>query len=318
MSHVVVISGHPDLEQSFTNTVILDQLASRLDSVDIRRLDTLYPDYKIDVAAEQAALIKADIIVLQYPFYWYTMPGLLKKWMDDVMTFNFAYGPEGDKLKDKELIASFTVGGPQDAYDPLGYNHFPIEQFMYPIQQTAYLAGLKYNKPVYTHQMVYIPGVYNKLEDVQARARDHGNRLLSLIHTLSNSPENRIKSFVANWFSAMDKLEEDTSSYTTALAEDLNMVMPEGTFTGHSGFRDWYAGARKVFKPDCVHTIEQIDIKNEGSGYHVELRIRLIADTFEDSHLNGQSLNLLVNEVWKLSMSDNGQITIHDYLVTPV
>ncbi|GAL26611.1 NAD(P)H oxidoreductase YRKL [Vibrio variabilis] len=46
-------------------------------------------------------MIKADVIVLQFPFYWYSMPALLKKWMDDVFSFNFAYGPEGDKLKVK-------------------------------------------------------------------------------------------------------------------------------------------------------------------------------------------------------------------------
>lgn len=318
MSHVVVISGHPDLSQSYTNTVILEQLEARLDSVEIRRLDTLYPDYKIDVEAEQAALLKADIIILQYPFYWYTMPGLLKKWMDDVMTFNFAYGPEGDKLKGKELIISFTVGGPQDSYDPLDDNHFPIEHFMYPLQQTAYLSGLKYNKPVYTHQMVYTLGIYNKLEDVQARAISHSDRLISLINDLNvGSPEKSITRFVNEWFAAMDKLTTEDSFFTKSLADDINWSMPHASFVGHAGFSEWYAEAQQTIKPDCSHDVQQVDITAHGdNSYTVEMRVQLNAETYEESALKGEVLDKQLKELWTLDLDKSGKITIHEYLVS--
>ena len=120
MNKVVVISGHPDLEKSYTNKVILDELATQVDSIDVRRLDTMYPDYQIDVEAEQKALLNADAIVFQFPYYWYSVPALLKKWIDDVFAFNFAFGPEGDKLKGKQFILSITVGGPEESYGPLG------------------------------------------------------------------------------------------------------------------------------------------------------------------------------------------------------
>ncbi|MDN3684446.1 hypothetical protein QW180_15975 [Vibrio sinaloensis] len=38
------------------------------------------------------------------------------------------------------------MGGPAESYDPLGYNHFTVEQLLMPIQQTAYLAGMNYQK----------------------------------------------------------------------------------------------------------------------------------------------------------------------------
>ncbi|MTI11805.1 NAD(P)H-dependent oxidoreductase, partial [Sansalvadorimonas verongulae] len=171
MSKVVVISGHPDLERSYTNTIILDELQKKADDIEVHKLDELYPDYQINVEAEQKALLEADAIVLQFPYYWYSVPALMKKWIDDVFSFNFAYGPEGDKLKGKHFILSLTVGGPEESYDPLGYNHFTIEETLRPLQQTAYLAGMVFQKPVYSHGMVYIPGVYNKLEDVQEKAR---------------------------------------------------------------------------------------------------------------------------------------------------
>lgn len=186
MSKVVIISGHPNLSASHTNTLILDELSLQLANVEVRRLDELYPDYKIDIQAEQEVLIKADIVVLQFPFYWYSVPALMKKWIDDVFSYDFAYGAKGDKLKGKDLILSFTVGGPEESYDPLGYNHFEIEQMIRPLQQTAYLAGMNYTKPVYSHRMVYIPNVYNELSEVQGRAKQHADRLVLKINDLVN------------------------------------------------------------------------------------------------------------------------------------
>lgn len=318
MSKVLVISGHPNLDESYTNTVIIDELKAGLNDVEVRRLDTLYPNYQIDVEEEQAALVSADVVVLQFPFYWYSSPALLKKWVDDVFNFNFAYGPEGDKLKGKDFILSFTVGGPEESYDPLGYNHFTIEQFVYPFQQTAYLAGMNYRKPIYTHRMVYIPNVYNKLEEVQARAKDHASRLLAQIEEITASPESRMQKFVAEWFAKFDVLEEDTEFFTDKLAQDVKWSMPEGEFLGHDGFRDWYAIARATFKPNCDHDVQQIEVKPNGDRFQVELRIRLTADSYEDSMMKGEAVNLTVNETWQVSIEESGSITIHEYNVVPV
>ena len=235
MSQVLIISGHPDLNASYTNTVILEQIQSNLSDVEVRRLDNLYPDYRIDVVAEQQAMLAADVIVLQF-YSIGTVPALMKKWIDDVFSFNFAYGPEGDKLKGKDFILSFTVGGPAESYDPLGYNHFTVEQMIHPLQQTAYLAGMNYCQPIYTHRMVYIPNVYNELEDVQARAKNHAERLCSQISELLTSPTTRINKFITEWFARFDVLPEDNDFFTRHLARDLTLSMPEGQFLGHEGF----------------------------------------------------------------------------------
>ncbi|KFA98837.1 NAD(P)H-dependent oxidoreductase [Vibrio sp. ER1A] len=317
MSQVLVISGHPNLDASNTNKVILNQLSDHFDDIEVRQLDRLYPNYQIDVEAEQAALVKADVVVLQFPFYWYSIPALLKKWIDDVFSYNFAYGAKGDKLKGKDLVLSFTIGGPEESYTPLGYNHFSIEELLKPLEQTAYLAGMNYVKPVYTHSMVYIAGVYNTLEEVETRARSHADRLQTRIEDLIQSPENRISKFVTQWFAQFDELPDSTDDFTRYLSADIKWSAPEGTFYGHDGFRDWYSIVKRTFKPDCHHQIEQIEVRREGNHYAVELRMRLLADTYSESTLRGESINLLVNEVWKVSL-DGTRTTIHDYHVDPV
>lgn len=54
-----------------------------------------------DVAAEHARLDRADALVLVYPIYWWSFPGLLKGWIDRVFTNGWAYdeSPDGKLVK---------------------------------------------------------------------------------------------------------------------------------------------------------------------------------------------------------------------------
>ena len=66
MKNVLIISGHTNLAASVANKTILETLNERLPEAEIVKLDELYPDFKIDVEAEQQKLLRADIIVLQF------------------------------------------------------------------------------------------------------------------------------------------------------------------------------------------------------------------------------------------------------------
>ena len=71
----------------------------------VRDLYSLYPDYLIDVEAEQALLASAKLIVWQHPIHWYSMPPLMKLWLDDVLSFGWAYGPGGTALARQGPVA---------------------------------------------------------------------------------------------------------------------------------------------------------------------------------------------------------------------
>jgi len=181
MKKTLVIVAHPGLESgSLANRIIIDTVET-LPGVAVRRLYQIYPDFAIDVEAEQRALLEADRIVFQFPFYWYSVPGLFKEWMDRVLTYGFAYGSDGDKLKGKELLVSTTVGGPEASYGPDGYNHFTVDALLAPLEQTANLTGMLWQPPLRTHGMIYIEGVYNEKAEVEARARVHAQQLAAYI-----------------------------------------------------------------------------------------------------------------------------------------
>jgi putative NADPH-quinone reductase len=149
--------------------------------VKIKDLYSEYPTFQFNIEAEQAELAEAASIIFQFPFYWYGMPGILKEWMDQVFTHGFAFGATGDKLKGKQFLVSTTIGGPADAYREGGNNNFPINDLLKPLQQMANLTGMKYNTPLVSHGMIYVPGIYNKKEEVEQKAREHAQRLSGYI-----------------------------------------------------------------------------------------------------------------------------------------
>lgn len=133
MAHILVVSGHPDLNHSIANATILDELATALPDAEIRRLDWLYPDGKFNIAAEQESLLQADVIVWQFPFSWYGLPGLMKQWLDEVFVHGFAHGSTA-KLGGKKLILSFTTGAPQALYTADGFFGHAIEEYLLPFE----------------------------------------------------------------------------------------------------------------------------------------------------------------------------------------
>ena len=93
-------------------------------------------------------------MVFQHPFYWYSMPALLKQWLDLVLELGWAFGGGGAALKDKRMLVATTAGGAQDAYQPDGYNRFTMRQLLAPMEQTAFLCKMVYLPPFTVHGTV--------------------------------------------------------------------------------------------------------------------------------------------------------------------
>jgi len=140
---ILVNVFHPNLEQSKVNLRWVKELEVRND-ITINNGYSHYPDWKIDVKREQELLLAHDRIVFQHPFYWYSVPPLMKKWFDDVLTYAWAYGPGGTALHGKEWVSAISTGGPAESYQAGGYNNYSMSELLKPLQQTANLIGAKF------------------------------------------------------------------------------------------------------------------------------------------------------------------------------
>lgn len=145
---ILIIYAHPYPRHSHANKSMIEHAAS-LPDVEIRSLYDLYPDFSIDVPAEQEALSRADLIVWQHPMHWYSTPPLMKLWMDKVLSHGWAYGEGGTALQGKSLLWAVTTGG--------SLHHFEIGEFpgfqvlSQPFQATAAYCGLRWLEPFAMH-----------------------------------------------------------------------------------------------------------------------------------------------------------------------
>ncbi|MRV71375.1 flavodoxin family protein [Duganella sp. FT92W] len=98
-----------------------------------------------DIAREQDKLRWADTVILQFPLWWFSMPAILKGWIDRVYAYGFAYGVGehsdqrwGERygqgaMSGKRAMLVVTTGGWESHYSPRGING-PIDDVLFPIQ----------------------------------------------------------------------------------------------------------------------------------------------------------------------------------------
>lgn len=83
-----------------------------------------------DVRAEQAKLVAADAVVVQFPLWWYGVPAILKGWFDRVLVSGFAFGTDprtGQRLRFENgpfrgtrVLVVLTLGDRPRAIGPRG------------------------------------------------------------------------------------------------------------------------------------------------------------------------------------------------------
>ena len=171
---VLVIFAHPAFQRSRVNRALVEA-ASFVQGVKVHDLYETYPDFLIDVEREQMLMENHQHIVLQHPFFWYSSPAIIKEWLDLVLTYGWAYGQNATALAGKTLAQATSTGGPAEAYQRGGHNHFTVRELLAPFEQTARLCGMRYAE-AYTVQGTNSLSV----EDVATHASGYAHWLEAL------------------------------------------------------------------------------------------------------------------------------------------
>lgn len=162
------------LEEAGHNVVVSDLYAMGFDPVSGRHNFTTVKDADIyrkqveeahaathdgfapELQAEMDKLFWCDVLILQFPLWWFGLPAILKGWIDRV----FASGGRiygGGKWYDRGVFAgkramiATTIGGPAPMYSERGLNG-PIATILFPINHgILYFTGFTVVEPFLVH-----------------------------------------------------------------------------------------------------------------------------------------------------------------------
>jgi glutathione-regulated potassium-efflux system ancillary protein KefG len=194
MARVLLLFAHPGPRHSRLN-LRMAQKARVLDGITFVDLYAEYPRFNIDIDIEQERLLAHDIVIFQFPIYWYSVPSLLKEWQDLVLEYGFAFG-HGAKLGGKMLLPICSTGGAASAYSEQGANHFRLRTLLSPLEQTANLCGMRFLPPM------ALFSAHDSLTD--GRAETHMAAYVTLLEALRD-----------------DRLDLDAMSKLELIGDDL-------------------------------------------------------------------------------------------------
>ncbi|MDO5638992.1 MAG: NAD(P)H-dependent oxidoreductase [Neisseria sp.] len=155
MKNVLIINGHqpfPTAKGRLTQTLV--ELAAEAAIAKGHTVQTSSV-LQFDTEAEVQKHLWADIIIVQFPIYWMTVPWPLKKYMDEVFSAGSAgifcngdgrssknptagYG-SGGLLGGKRYLLSVTFNAPRQAFDNPGEYLFQgrsVDDLLFPVHMS--------------------------------------------------------------------------------------------------------------------------------------------------------------------------------------
>ncbi|AAY91989.2 flavodoxin family protein [Pseudomonas protegens] len=191
--NVLIVHAHPE-PQSFT-AALRDQARSTLEAQGHQvQVSDLYamnwnpvasaadfasrdnPDYLVyaleqrlgvknqsiaaDIQAELDKLLWADLLILNFPVFWFSVPAMLKGWIDRVLVSGVCYGGkrfyDQGGLAGKKALVTLTLGGREHMFGE-GAIHGPLQDMLRPLLRgTLAYVGYDVLEPFVAWHVPYI------------------------------------------------------------------------------------------------------------------------------------------------------------------
>ncbi len=191
--NILIVHAHPEpksfttamknlaveqLQQAGHEVVISDLYAMNFNPVASAQdfSDRVNPDYLVyaleqrkgfenktiaaDIQCEVEKLLAADLIIFSFPLYWFSVPAILKGWIDRVLLSGVTYGGKNfydqGRLKGKKALLAFTLGGREHMFGQDAI-HGEIETMLRPLLRgTLYYTGMDVLPPFIGYHIPYL------------------------------------------------------------------------------------------------------------------------------------------------------------------
>lgn len=113
-----------------------------------------------DIQTELDKLLWADLLILNFPLYWFSVPAMLKGWIDRVLVSGVCYGGkrfyDQGGLAGKQALVSLTLGGREHMFGE-GAIHGPLQDMLRPLLRgTLAYVGMDVLEPFVAWHVPYI------------------------------------------------------------------------------------------------------------------------------------------------------------------
>lgn len=135
-----------------------------------------------DITAEVEKLKACDLLILHFPLYWFSVPAILKGWIDRVLVSGLTYGGrrfyDQGGLKRKKALLTLTLGGREHMLDRDEAIHGRLEDMLKPLLQgTLAYTGMTVLPPFVAWHVPYVDDAMRQgyLNDYAERLRGIDN-----------------------------------------------------------------------------------------------------------------------------------------------
>lgn len=125
-----------------------------------QRLGVKKQSIAADIQAELDKVLWADLLILNFPIFWFSAPAMLKGWIDRVLVSGVCYGGkrfyDQGGLAGKHALVTVTLGGREHMFGE-GAIHGPLEDMLRPILRgTLAYVGYEVLAPFVAWHVPYI------------------------------------------------------------------------------------------------------------------------------------------------------------------
>lgn len=127
-----------------------------------------FDGFSDEVKAEHEKVKWCDTLLFIFPLYWWSVPGIMKNWIDRVLSMGFAWGSKGNgSLQPRKGMVLYTTGGPKEFFASVGVEDVTSKQLNLGVFK---FCGMSPLEPFVAYQVAWVGDQQRKkyLEEVAA------------------------------------------------------------------------------------------------------------------------------------------------------
>lgn len=179
MKNILIINGHQKYgsAEGKLNQTLTDHMVSLLSEKSNVKTTIIQNGYNIE--EEQQKFLWADIVIYQTPIYWFSIPGLLKTYMDEVYAYGLffkgsdQYG-RGGLLTGKKYMFSTTWNAPEKAFnDPAQFfAGMDVEEAIAHLHRVQEFLGMEPLKSFTSYDVIKNPKIDQFVSELEVHLKE--------------------------------------------------------------------------------------------------------------------------------------------------